>query len=592
MTQKADNNVIVNDDDNDRIIINDDTNNNDTIIDMILDYIKENKLNPYMDWICSYIIALIGIHYYIYSYLIQKPCIFHMRKRFQYQYPEIHIPLMTHVRTSLHLPNNSYKNKKNSDIYNERLNELVSLLKQFHNEFLYIINHNNITVHNTGNDNIKESSSKEDIYTYHEQYWIQLIRDNVKIRRIVSQFMKLYVTTILYNENDNEPLEVINVDNINEKIKVIVMLKQLFQRLQLIWIDLLQLPTLYNTTTTSSYRYKISLIISVYKESPINVQNVLLYAKKHAYNPNIIQVVIVHVNNTCPDLLDHIIEINNNNNNTTTKDVDTTATFTSTTIYDPVNNDNNDQQQYEWGELKIVNYNNDNGRGPAYNYGATKASGQILSFLHADTLLPYHWDNKVINVFESNHNNIIEQNDNNDNNNDSQKSKKIIYHACTFRYSINTTTSGLDGRIYPRGISSVKLLGRLRASICRLPYGDHVISIPSTYFHYLGGYPNQSMMEDYDFIDLLRQRSSSILPLEQLYIIHDGTVLCSPRRWQTLGVTYVTSVNALLVYRYAKGYILPNDVFHYYYKRPFLIAEASKKKKKKGEYDVPRRKVA
>jgi hypothetical protein len=75
---------------------------------------------------------------------------------------------------------------------------------------------------------------------------------------------------------------------------------------------------------------------------------------------------------------------------------------------------------------------------------------------------------------------------------------------------------------YPWGIQAVHFTVGLRTSRLKLPYGDNVISIPSAYFNYLGGFPNQAIMEDYSLMDLLRTRAK-VLP-ETLVIIPKSTV--------------------------------------------------------------------
>ena len=105
-----------------------------------------------------------------------------------------------------------------------------------------------------------------------------------------------------------------------------------------------------------------------------------------------------------------------------------------------------------------------------------------------------------------------------------------------------------------------------------LPYGDQVISVPAVVFDYVGGFPDQCLMEDYELVSLLRRRSAllpefGIKELERLIIIGGPPALCSPRRWQKFGVLYVTYMNSKLVNLYAGG-LSPDDMFQLYYSRP------------------------
>jgi hypothetical protein len=149
----------------------------------------------------------------------------------------------------------------------------------------------------------------------------------------------------------------------------------------------------------------------------------------------------------------------------------------------------------------------------------------------------------------------------------------VITHACSFSVGHDVTNDGLCGMAYPWGIQSIFILGNIRACLFRLPYGDHILSFHAAHFRYIGGFPNQPIMEDYCMMDLLRQRAA-VLP-ETLRIIPPPTGHCSVRRWQMCGVAYVTLVNALLVYRFARGGWTADEVFDYYYKRPSRMKKES-----------------
>jgi glycosyltransferase involved in cell wall biosynthesis len=231
-----------------------------------------------------------------------------------------------------------------------------------------------------------------------------------------------------------------------------------------------------------------------------------------------------------------------------------------------------------WGDVTTVRYVNNQdgggGRGPAQNYGARMARGLLLTFLHADTVIPIHWDRKIYETLLGSYNNGDQP---------PQRQGRIV-QACAFSFGHNTEQ--LDGMSYPWGINAVWLLGNLRAYFFRLPYGDHVLSIPTTYFRYLGGFPDQPMMEDYDLMDLLRKRAA-VMKGEGIRIIPFPTAQCSVRRWQRFGTVYVTLVNALLVHRYSQGGWTADDVYEYYYERPTTMtmtgANNSRNKEKKKQ---------
>jgi hypothetical protein len=204
-----------------------------------------------------------------------------------------------------------------------------------------------------------------------------------------------------------------------------------------------------------------------------------------------------------------------------------------------------------WGDIQYVLYSAGGGRGPCQNFGAQLARGRYITFLHSDTLIPYHWDMKVQNAL-----------------NRTSRNGSVITHACSFSVGHDVSKEGLGTLPYPYGIRSILLLGNIRAWLFRLPYGDHILSFHTKHFHYIGGFPDQPIMEDYAIMDLLRQRAAAVPTVETLRIIPPPTGQCSVRRWQKYGVVYVTLVNALLVHRYAYGGWTADDVFSYYYMRP------------------------
>ena len=75
------------------------------------------------------------------------------------------------------------------------------------------------------------------------------------------------------------------------------------------------------------------------------------------------------------------------------------------------------------------------------------------------------------------------------------------------------------------------------------------------------------MMEDYDFVSLLRRRArlvNSSKCREKVAIIPGAPALCSPRRWQKFGVFYVTCMNTYFVHLYA-GMQSADDLYRLYY---------------------------
>ena len=264
-------------------------------------------------------------------------------------------------------------------------------------------------------------------------------------------------------------------------------------------------------TEHSPYKFDIALIVPAYKENGRNIARILRHAHKIADNPSGIQVIIVNAGHSYN--MDALKEVSS-----------------------------------MWACFKVIEYTRGGGRGPTLNAGArdSTCSSRIYTFVHADTLLPHHWDRKILRTLKRSHLDTVVQ-------------------ACAFSFGHDLSQEGLGTELpFPWGISSVFMLGNLRAYFFSLPYGDHVISIPSSYFHFVGGFPNQPIMEDYELMDVLRRRAK-LFTNESIQIIPPPTARCGVRRWQQHGVPYTTLVNFLIVYRYVRGNWSPREIFEYYY---------------------------
>lgn len=322
---------------------------------------------------------------------------------------------------------------------------------------------------------------------------------------------------------------------------------QLYRLLDSIWLALLQLPAIDHSSNNGRKKndrkkndektndmkkdaagFEISLILPAYKECGASVAHTLRCAWNHCAQPDAVQVIVVDAGQ-CADLDLHLQSLRNEIESTLVSKQSGKKCF--------------------WGDLKLVEYRGTGGRGACQNFGSHHATGRLLTFLHSDTLVPINWDAKVKTALRS------------------TKKDKFTVHACAFSYGHNLSKDGLDGMPYPWGIRSVLFLANLRARLFQLPYGDHVLSFPAAYFFYVGGFPDQTIMEDYEIMDLFRQRAKVLR--EGLRIIPPPTAQCSVRRWQKFGVVYVTLVNALIVNRYAYQGWTADDVFEYYYRRPF-----------------------
>jgi rSAM/selenodomain-associated transferase 2 len=176
------------------------------------------------------------------------------------------------------------------------------------------------------------------------------------------------------------------------------------------------------------------------------------------------------------------------------------------------------------------------GRAYQMNAGAAAATGDILLFLHADTLLPNNFDT------------IIRKNLSEDKLIQNPKSK--IQNPIAGAFEL-----GIDGEM--RSLRLIEKMVNWRSRYFQLPYGDQAIFLKTAVFHELGGFPELPIMEDFEFIRQLRRLGRiEILP---------AAVLTSGRRWQKLGVFKTTLINQLIVMAYFMG--VSPDKLAYWYRR-------------------------
>ncbi|MEJ2719145.1 MAG: TIGR04283 family arsenosugar biosynthesis glycosyltransferase [Deltaproteobacteria bacterium] len=157
------------------------------------------------------------------------------------------------------------------------------------------------------------------------------------------------------------------------------------------------------------------------------------------------------------------------------------------------------------------------GRAPQMNRGAEKAAGEILLFLHADTLLPEGWIDRVREI-----------------------SAWPNTAGGAFELRLDTTL---------RWSRLIERLANLRSRVLQMPYGDQAIFISADLFRRMGGYKDLPIMEDFEFVRRLRRQGQvRIVPFP---------VTTSARRWKHLGMWRTTLVNQAIVLAYLLG-LSPN----------------------------------
>ena len=166
------------------------------------------------------------------------------------------------------------------------------------------------------------------------------------------------------------------------------------------------------------------------------------------------------------------------------------------------------------------------GRGSQLQAGAALARGDLLLFLHGDTLLPPAWERGVRAALAN---------------------PTVAFGA--FRLGIQAR--GWRFRLVEQGAN-------LRARLLSLPYGDQALFLRQDLFRQVGGYRQIPCMEDLDLVRRLRRHGRFLLaPL---------TVRTAARRWQRLGIIRTILLNQLLVAAFVAG-IPPETLARVYNKK-------------------------
>lgn len=162
------------------------------------------------------------------------------------------------------------------------------------------------------------------------------------------------------------------------------------------------------------------------------------------------------------------------------------------------------------------------GRASQMNEGARNARGDILLFVHADTLLPDHWDRAIEEALQ-NHN------------------------AGAFRLGINDTHIAF---------AFIERMANLRTHLTKIPYGDQAHFFKTSVFNAQGGYAKIALMEDVEMMKRLKKQGEKIALLKP-------KVLTSSRRWRKEGIFYTTLRNRALSFLYWIG-VEPKHLIRHY----------------------------
>lgn len=166
------------------------------------------------------------------------------------------------------------------------------------------------------------------------------------------------------------------------------------------------------------------------------------------------------------------------------------------------------------------------GRARQMNEGAKRATGAILLFLHADSLLHPGALPAILNALEN---------------------PSIVGGA--FRLEIDSSS---------RFLEMIAAVVNARSRCFNLPYGDQGYFVRRDVFKKLGGFKNLPLMEDVDFIRRLKKEGRIVL-------LHEA-ITTSDRRWVDEGVLYTTLRNLTLLSLYFLG-VAPERLAQWYHKQ-------------------------
>lgn len=176
------------------------------------------------------------------------------------------------------------------------------------------------------------------------------------------------------------------------------------------------------------------------------------------------------------------------------------------------------------------------GRSRQMNRGAAEARGEVLLFLHADTLLPDNFPELILRA-----------------------ARQPDFVAGAFSLAIDSPRKSL---------SVIAWFANLRSRLLYLPYGDQALFLTSGMFKVLGGFPELEIMEDFIFMQKIKKKGKVIILPE--------CAVTSARRWQNMGILRTTLINQLIVCGYSIG--IPSAVLARWYRRMRGIESLSPEK--------------
>ena len=167
---------------------------------------------------------------------------------------------------------------------------------------------------------------------------------------------------------------------------------------------------------------------------------------------------------------------------------------------------------------------NKKNRGLQLNYGAEKAKGEWLLFIHADSRLKFNWSIKVMDI--------------------SKRDSNFIYY---FKFKVNN-------KFFTYRF--LEFFVNLRCFLFKTPYGDQGLLISKENFKTYGGYKTIPLMEDFDFISRINKRNLRSLKIP---------IFTSSRKWDEVNFVWQSLKNWHLRKLMRKDYSI-NRIYKKYYR--------------------------
>jgi len=175
--------------------------------------------------------------------------------------------------------------------------------------------------------------------------------------------------------------------------------------------------------------------------------------------------------------------------------------------------------------ITIVN-NLEPNRGSQLRIGASKAKGEWLLFLHADSRLDQIWVKRLLKIMEA------------------KKSKKFAWY-----FDFKIKNNNIKFRILEIAVA-------LRSYLLQRPYGDQGLLIHRDLYYRSGGFSSLKIMEDLDLIT----RITKTTKLRRI----GGKIYTDDIKWSNSSVIKRAFKNANLRKKWRQGYDIENLAKEYY----------------------------